>query len=215
MKSSDWRGAAGLSELTENGMIGRQMVCCRKIWEAPPPLQTSQMKTASPRPILFLFCVNFLCELFCVNCAVSSVPSPCFCGRLFWTDITGDDIIRKQESCSVQTHMFHVWSDFLSFGVCQWDFASVNQENVPHFLFVQRTPRESCEVSRRVQAGRTTTEEEVRIQGSHRNVTETVWFVHTCSTFSYYMCTGARFFTHQINFIDIKLQLISDKGHIR
>lgn len=59
MKSSDWRGAAGLSELTENGMIGRQMVCCRKIWEAPPPLQTSQMKTASPRPILFLFCVNF------------------------------------------------------------------------------------------------------------------------------------------------------------
>lgn len=46
-------------EVTENGMIDRRMVCCRKSWEAPPPLQTSQMKRASPRPILFLF----LCEL--------------------------------------------------------------------------------------------------------------------------------------------------------
>lgn len=104
------------SEVTENGMIGRWMVCCRKSWEAPPPLQTSQMKRASPRPILFLFCVNLK------RCAVSSVPSPCFCGRLFWTDITGDDIIRKQEFCCVQTHVScliwlpQLWS--MSVGLC-------------------------------------------------------------------------------------------------
>lgn len=104
------------SEVTENGMIGRRMVCCRKSWEAPPPLQTSQMKRASPHPILFLFCVNLK------RCAVSSVPSPCFCGRLFWTDITGDDIIRKQEFCCVQTHVScliwlpQLWS--MSVGLC-------------------------------------------------------------------------------------------------
>lgn len=183
MKSSDWCGAAGLSvrgnrewhDWPTDGLLSE------KLRSSTSSANVSDEKgVSSSHPVSF-----FVWTWNAARCPL--------CPHRASVDVYSGQISQVMTSSgsrsfAVSKHTFHVWSDFLSFGVCQWDFASVNQENVPHFLFVQRTPRESCEASRRVQAGRTTTEEEVRILGSHRNVTEIGFDLFICALRSAVTC---------------------------